>query len=122
MTLLEDIARAICLSDSDSAPYSCECISRVKCADTLAAARAVLAAIEASGHVVEPKGQWQPIETAPRGKEVLLGYQAEGEVHLWSKYGVGVVTDHMGICDWPWMMEPTHWMAITELSARPKVT
>lgn len=55
MTLLEHIARAICLSDSDSAPYSCECISHVECADTLAAARSVLASIEASGCVVVPK-------------------------------------------------------------------
>lgn len=61
--------------------------------------------------------QWQPIETVVKGVPVLLGYQAEGRVHLESKYGVGIYTNSFGLCDWPWTLKPTHWQPIEPLPA-----
>lgn len=61
--------------------------------------------------------EWLPITTdsPPRnGEPVLLGYQAEGVVHLVSKYAVGEPS-WLGMCDWPWTMEPTHWLPIPTL-------
>lgn len=61
---------------------------------------------------------WQPIETAPRGVEVLLVCPADGRFYLNPRYGVGVVTDHMGVCDWLYTHAPTHWMRLPNAPSR----
>ena len=63
--------------------------------------------------------EWRLIETLPpNGKYVLMGYAADGKVHLTSKYGVGCKSAGLVpgmIWDWPWTMPPTHWAEIPEL-------
>lgn len=67
------------------------------------------------------KDEWQPIETAPSGTEVLLcamptWYRDE------TSYGVGTVeiwAEGAG-SDWQWAFSPTHWRPLPEPPARTK--
>lgn len=56
--------------------------------------------------------KWQPIETAPKDKRILLARVAV------AKYGLCGVADgyynERGVLVWPYKKEPTHWMPMPE--------
>ena len=62
-----------------------------------------------------PQGEWQPIETAPKDRAVLLWWSEASNrpvVGLWCKRGKGHWFSDVTDCQEPEGSNPTHWMPL----------
>lgn len=82
-------------------------------------ARALLSSSAAASGVVVALSDWQPIETAPQGEDVLIAVFRDDFEDPIIQNSILIDGEDKGLywSDWHGMPEPTHWMRYPALSS-----